>query len=127
MNANEPQLPAPPRALLSTNPLQWIRFFGPGAILASVTGGSGEILFPSRGGAIFGYKILWVILFVAFLKWIFVYTSIRHMILSGGQALACLGYSDALDLVGVFAPYAYLCEINVYTLSCLFPYQRLAP
>ena len=77
----------PPRALISTNPLQWIRFFGPGAILASVTVGSGEILFPSRGGAIFGFSILWVILFVAFLKWIFVYTSIRHMILSGGHPL----------------------------------------
>ncbi|MCY3758903.1 MAG: Nramp family divalent metal transporter [Acidobacteria bacterium] len=87
MNATEPRLPPPPRALISTNPLQWIRFFGPGAILASVTVGSGEILFPSRGGAIFGFSILWVILFVAFLKWIFVYTSIRHMILSGGHPL----------------------------------------
>ena len=87
MNSKQPQLQAPPKALISTNPLRWLRFFGPGAILASVTVGSGEILFPSRGGAIFGFKILWVILFVALLKWIFVYSSIRHMIISGGHPL----------------------------------------
>jgi len=79
------QLLAPPQALLSRNPLKWLKFFGPGAIVASVTIGSGEIFFSSRGGAIFGYRILWVLLAVALLKWVLAYSSMRHMILSGGH------------------------------------------
>ena len=58
-------------------------FFGPGAIIASVNIGSGEIFFPSRTGSVFGYRILWVLLLIALLKWILVYTSMRHMILTG--------------------------------------------
>ena len=54
---NDTGLPSPPRALISQNPLQWFRFFGPGAVIASVTIGSGELIFPSRGGAIFGYRL----------------------------------------------------------------------
>ena len=51
--------------------------------MASVTVGSGEILFPARGGTIFGYGILYVFLVVALMKWVMAYTSIRHMVLSG--------------------------------------------
>ena len=80
-------LVAPPPALLSRNPLHWFRFFGPGAIVASVTIGSGEIIFPSRGGSMFGYRLLWVFLVVALMKWVLTYCSIRHMILSGGHPL----------------------------------------
>ncbi len=76
-----------PGALKSGNPLKWLRFFGPGAILASVTIGSGETIFPSRGGAIFGYPLLWIILVVAVLKWNLAYSSMRHMILSGAHPL----------------------------------------
>ena len=36
-----------------------LKIFGPGAIIASVTIGSGETVFPSRSGAIFGYSLLW--------------------------------------------------------------------
>lgn len=56
----EPRIDDPPAALWSRNPLAWFRFFGPGAIVASVTVGSGEIVFPSRGGALFGYQLLWI-------------------------------------------------------------------
>ena len=79
------QILPPPPALLSRNPFQWLAFFGPGAIIASVNIGSGEIFFPSRNGAVFGYKVLWVLLLIAILKWVLVYTSMRHMILSGGH------------------------------------------
>jgi natural resistance-associated macrophage protein len=82
---HEEQLLAPPQALLSRNPLKWVKFFGPGAIVASVTIGSGEVFFSSRGGTIFGYRILWILLAVALLKWILVYSSMRHMILTGGH------------------------------------------
>jgi len=75
----------PPAALISRNPVQWFRFFGPGAIAASITIGSGETLFASRGGSIFGYDILWVFLWIALLKWVLVYGSVRHIVLSGGH------------------------------------------
>ncbi len=83
----EKELLAPPRALIRANPLLWLRFFGPGAIVASLTLGSGETLFASRGGTIFGYRILWVFLLVALMKWVLAYSGMRHMILSGGHPL----------------------------------------
>ncbi len=46
----------PPAALLSRNLAAWFRFFGPGAIVASVAVDSGEMIFPSPGGAIFGHQ-----------------------------------------------------------------------
>ena len=42
-------------------------------------------LLPSRTGSVFGYRILWVLLLIALLKWVLVYTSMRHMILTGGH------------------------------------------
>ena len=52
-----PELPpelAKPR--LST----MLKLIGPGAILASITIGSGETVFASRSGAVFGFSILWL-------------------------------------------------------------------
>src|SRR5437867_3809864 len=86
MHSESKQKPiAPPQALVSRNPIQWLRFFGPGAIIASLTIGSGETLFASRGGSVFGYRILWVFLVIAILKWVLAYSGMRHMILSGGH------------------------------------------
>ena len=36
-----------------------LKYFGAGAIMASVTIGSGETLFASRSGAVFGYALLY--------------------------------------------------------------------
>ena len=83
----EARITDPPAALRSRNPLAWFRFFGPGAIVASVTVGSGEIVFPSRGGALFGYELLWIYPAVALLKWGMAYASMRHIILSGAHPL----------------------------------------
>ncbi len=60
-----------------------IRLFGPGAIIASVTIGSGETLFASRCGAIFGYALVWFIVAAVACKLIQVYTGARYMLLSG--------------------------------------------
>ncbi len=79
------ELITPPESLLSKNPLRWLKFFGPGAIIASCTIGSGEVLFSARGGAVFGYNILWVFILASFLKWVLCYCSMRHMILSGAH------------------------------------------
>ena len=78
---NNQQILPPPQALLTRNPIQWLRFFGPGAIIASVTIGSGELVFPARGGSMFGYNLLWIFLWCGFLKWILAYCSMRHMVL----------------------------------------------
>ena len=56
----ESDVRSPPDGLRSRNPLGWLRFFGPVAVIVSVTVGSGELIFPSRGGALFGYQLLWI-------------------------------------------------------------------
>jgi hypothetical protein len=77
----------PPKSLLSINPLRWLTIFGPGAIVASLSIGTGELIFSSRGGAIFGYKVLFLFLVISILKWVLLFTSARHMILSGVHPL----------------------------------------
>jgi len=84
---SEQAIPDPPQALISNNPLKWARYFGPGAIVASCTIGTGEVLFPSRGGTLFGYDILWVFIMACLLKWVMSYSAIRHMILTGAHPL----------------------------------------
>ena len=63
--------------------LGMLKIFGPGAIIASVTVGSGETIFASRGGAIFGYSLLWCFVISAVLKGIQVYSGARFITLTG--------------------------------------------
>ena len=60
-----------------------LRIFGPGAIIASVTIGSGETVFASRGGAIFGYALLWCFVGGGLMKFVQLYTAARYMTLTG--------------------------------------------
>jgi hypothetical protein len=76
-----------PRALLSSNPLAWLRVFGPGAVIASLTIGTGELIFSSRGGVIFGYNILFLFTLICVLKWTLAYSAARHMVISGAHPL----------------------------------------
>lgn len=56
--------PKVPCALLSKNPLRHLKFYGPGAIVASVTNGGGET--PSlRRDAISHFVLLWCFTWVA--------------------------------------------------------------
>ncbi len=71
--------------MFARDPRQWLAIFGPGAILASLTIGVGELVFSSRAGALFGYRLLWLFALVLLLKWILVYGSARHMILTGAH------------------------------------------
>jgi len=64
-----------------------LRYFGAGAILASVTIGSGETLMASRGGAVFGYSVLWAVLAASATKAVQVYTAARYMTLTGRHPL----------------------------------------
>jgi len=72
-------------ALTSRNPASWLTIFGPGAIIASLTIGSGELIFSSRGGALFGYQLLSLFLLVCVFKWVLVFTTARHMVLTGAH------------------------------------------
>jgi hypothetical protein len=80
---------------LPRRPLDWLKVFGPGAIIASLTIGTGELIFSSRGGAIFGYRILFLFVVISLLKWSLVVASSRHMVLTGVHP-----YRLMLDLPG---------------------------
>ena len=73
------------RALVLQNPLDWFRIFGPGAVIASLTIGAGELIFSSRGGALFGYRLLWFFALVLLFKWALVFASTRHIVLTGAH------------------------------------------
>ena len=77
------ELPDLPTALLSRSPLNWISLFGPGAIVASVTIGTGELIFSTRGGVLFGYNILSLFVFISLLKWVLVFGTSKHLLLTG--------------------------------------------
>ena len=68
-----------------------LKYFGAGAIMASVTIGSGETLFASRAGAIFGYALLWCFVGGAIMKGIQVYVGARHMTLTGEHPMTHWG------------------------------------
>ena len=72
-----------PNDLKRGGPMSWLRLFGPGAIISSVTIGSGETLFASRAGAIFGYSLLWFIVIAALCKAVQVYIGARYITLTG--------------------------------------------
>ena len=63
--------------------LSLIRVFGPGAIIASVTVGTGETIFAPRVGAIFGYALLWAAVMTVVFKAVQVYSGARYLVLTG--------------------------------------------
>ncbi len=75
--------------------MDWLCIFGPGAIMASLTIGTGELIFSSRGGALFGFHILFVFVLILVLKWGLVFATSRHMILTGVHP-----YERMMDLPG---------------------------
>ena len=83
-----PELPDDLRRGLT---LRSLSYFGAGAIMASVTIGSGETFFASRGGAIFGYTLLWCFVASAVMKGVQVYTAARHMTLTGEHPMTHWG------------------------------------
>src|SRR5918997_3647828 len=64
-----------------------LRAFGPGAVIASVTVGTGETIFAPRVGAAFGYALLWVVVAAVFFKAVQVYTGARYLVLTGEHPL----------------------------------------
>jgi Mn2+/Fe2+ NRAMP family transporter len=60
-----------------------LSFLGPGAVLAAATIGSGELVFGSRNGAVFGYGLAWCFVWAGIFKGIQVYTAARYLTLTG--------------------------------------------
>jgi Mn2+/Fe2+ NRAMP family transporter len=74
--------------------LNWhsAKYFGAGAIMASVTISSGETVFASRAGALFGYSLLWCFVAGALMKGVQVYVAARHMVLTGDHPMTHWAY-----------------------------------
>ncbi len=66
----------------------WVSALGPGAIVASLTIGTGELVFSTRAGALFGYRVLGLFVLVLLLKWALVYASARYWVWSGEHPLS---------------------------------------
>jgi hypothetical protein len=84
--ATTPPATAPAsRVSLPQTKLGWLALFGPGAVIASLTIGAGELIFSSRAGALFGYRLLWFFGLVLLFKWALVFATARHMVLTGAH------------------------------------------
>jgi len=94
------EYPPLPSDLERMNGMTLIKYFGPGAIMASITIGSGETVFASRGGAVFGFSILWLFLLGGIAKGVQVYAGARHITLTGQHPLA--SWNNVAGLRGWF-------------------------
>ncbi|MDI3477534.1 MAG: hypothetical protein PWQ59_1059 [Thermoanaerobacterium sp.] len=84
--------PEPPQELVKGKFKDLVKYFGPGAIMASITVGSGEVFFSSRGGAVFEYAILWAFVVGAIMKGIMTYTANRYITLTGEHPMTRWAY-----------------------------------
>lgn len=86
------EYPVPPAELTGGVSFRLFKYFGAGAIIASVTIGSGETLFASRAGALFGYSLIWCFVAGAVMKCVQVYTAARYITLTGEHPMAHWGH-----------------------------------
>ncbi len=86
----------PPKILRKLTFKGILALIGPGAIIASVTIGSGELVWASRSGALFGTELLWVFLLAGTLKGVQVYSSTRYITLTGEHPLTAWNRTRAL-------------------------------
>ena len=83
------QIPEPPENLRGRMSLGTaLTFFGPGAIVASLTIGSGETVFATRVGAVFGYSILWAAYIALIAKGALVYASNHYITVTGEHPMS---------------------------------------
>jgi Mn2+/Fe2+ NRAMP family transporter len=83
------RIPEPPERLRGRLSIGTaLAFFGPGAIVASLTIGSGEVVFASRAGAVFGYAVLWVVFIGLLSKAALVYAANHYITVTGEHPMA---------------------------------------
>ncbi|GAA0933244.1 Nramp family divalent metal transporter [Pseudonocardia zijingensis] len=81
--------PEPPQALRRRLTfVTALSVLGPGAIVASANIGSGEMVFAARGGALFGYALLWAFLVSAAAKAALAYSFNRYTVVTGEHPMA---------------------------------------
>lgn len=82
--------PEPPEELKpgSRNWRKLLLYFGPGAIVASMTLGSGETFFAPRGGALFGLSILWALVWAGLVKGVMLYSGVRYRTLTSENIMS---------------------------------------
>lgn len=78
----------PPPALFEKLKLKHLlAYLGPGAIVASVTIGNGELVWGARNGAVFGHAMLWCFFYAGVFKAFQVYAAARYLTLTGEHPL----------------------------------------
>src|SRR3712207_1329158 len=83
------RIPEPPENLRGRLSLGTaLAFFGPGAIVASLTIGSGETVFATRVGAVFGYAVLWTAFITLLAKGALVYAYNHYITVNGERPMA---------------------------------------
>ena len=83
------RVPEPPENLRGRMSLGTaLTFFGPGAIIASLTIGSGETVFATRVGAVFGYAVLWTAFITLIAKGALVYASNHYITVTGEHPMS---------------------------------------
>lgn len=85
----EIRIPEPPENLRGRMSLGTaLAFFGPGAIIASLTIGSGETVFASRVGAVFGYAVLWTAFITLIAKGALIYAANHYITVTGEHPMS---------------------------------------
>lgn len=109
--------PSPPEKLKSLNWKTILRFLGPGAIIASVTIGSGELVWASRSGAIFGTALMWAFLLAGIFKGLQVYASTRYITLTGEHPMTAWNNTPLLRW---WFPIIFIAIPTFFTMPILF-------
>jgi Mn2+/Fe2+ NRAMP family transporter len=101
---------------LKKSRLRYLKYFGPGAILASMTIGAGNIVLAPRVGAwaVPLYSSLWIVTFAMFSKGFIAYMATRYTLLSG---------EHIMDLFARFKPKGWINFISLIILVLLLPFM----
>ncbi|HEC81948.1 MAG TPA: hypothetical protein ENI42_05955 [Thermoplasmatales archaeon] len=94
----------------------YLKFFGPGAILASMTIGAGNIVLAPRVGAwaVPAYSALWIITFAMVTKGLIAYMATRYSLLSG---------EHIMDLFSRIPPRGWINWVTIVISVVLLPFM----
>lgn len=98
---------------------------GPGFIMASVTIGNGEVFQATRGGAVFGYGILWTFMLGAIMKAAVVYAGGRYIAITGEHPFARFGHILPGGRKGGVAQHWFATFLGILSVVC-FPAWSVA-
>lgn len=96
--------------------VSYLKFFGPGAILASMTIGAGNIVLAPRVGAWAApaYSALWIVTFAMITKGLIAYMATRYSLLSG---------EHIMDLFSRIPPRGWINLVTIFMGVVLLPFM----